>query len=291
MTPALRDLHSLADCERVVDLQVVVWGDGMDLVPASVLLVSAKRGGILIGAFNGDELTGFVWSMPGWRGETQSHWSHMLAVAPASRGAGLGVALKLAQREQALRQGAELIEWTFDPLQAPNAHLNFVGLGTVASEYLVDVYGQLDGPLHRGTPTDRLIAEWWISRPHVERRLAARGAGTAPSALGVARSAELLDAPVVIETGEHGGWLAPGEVRPDSASRRVLLPVPPRFSEMQRQDTALALAWRHATRQAFQACFARGYRAVDFFLDRDRGGGRYLLAADAGADLTPGATP
>jgi len=289
VTPALRDLRSLADCERVVDLQVVVWGDGMDLVPASVLLVSAKRGGILIGAFDGDELTGFVWSMPGWRGETQSHWSHMLAVAPASRGAGLGVALKLAQREQARRQGTELIEWTFDPLQAPNAHLNFVGLGTVAGEYLVDVYGQLDGPLHRGTPTDRLIAEWWISRPHVERRLAAREA--APSALGVTRSAELLDVPVVIETGGQGGWQAPGSVSLDSASRRVLVPVPPRFGEMQQQDTALALAWRHATRQAFQAYFARGYRAVDFFLDRNRGGGRYLLAADAGAALTPEATP
>lgn len=275
MTPALRDLHSLADCERVVDLQVVVWGDGMDLVPASVLLVSAKRGGILIGAFNGDELTGFVWSMPGWRGETQSHWSHMLAVAPASRGAGFGVALKLAQREQALRQGAELIEWTFDPLQAPNAHLNFVGLGTVASEYLVDVYGQLDGPLHRGTPTDRLIAEWWISSPHVERRLAAREAS--PSALGVARSAELLDAPVVIETGEQGGWLVPGQVDTANTARRVLVPVPPRFGAMQQEDTGLALAWRHATREAFRAYFAREYRALDFFLDRQKGGGRYLL--------------
>jgi chorismate synthase len=287
VTPALRDLHSLADCERVVDLQVVVWGDGMDLVPASVLLVSAKRAGILIGAFSGDELTGFVWSMPGWRGGTQSHWSHMLAVAPAARGAGLGVALKLAQRERALGQGAELIEWTFDPLQAPNAHLNFVGLGAVASEYLVDVYGQLDGPLHRGTPTDRLIAEWWIARPHVERRLAAR-AGKAASALGVARSAELVDTPVAIETIAHGGWLAPGQLTTDNRARRVLVPVPARFSEMQQQDTELALAWRHATRQVFGAYFARGYRAVDFFLDRDRGGGRYLLAA--GADLTPGAT-
>jgi predicted GNAT superfamily acetyltransferase len=271
VTPVLRDLSSLTDCERVVDLQVVVWGAGMDLVPASVLLVSAKRGGILVGAFEGAALAGFVWSMPGWRGGTQSHWSHMLAVAPAARGGGLGIALKLAQRERALVQGTELV----DPLQAPNAHLNFAGLGAVASEYLIDVYGPLDGPLHRGTPTDRLVAEWWISRPHVERRLAAREASR--SALGVARSAELLEAPVVIDTAQQGRWLVPGPVDTANTSRRVLVPIPPRFGEMQQEDTGLALAWRHATREAFRAYFAREYRALDFFLDREKGGGRYLL--------------
>ena len=268
----LRDLKTLDECRAVVDLQVAVWGHDMETVPAGLLLVSAKRGGILIGADEDGRLAGFVWSMPGLRGDVRTHWSHMLAVLPDYRGRGLGEALKLAQRERALGQGVDLVEWTFDPLQAANAHLNFVGLGAIASEYLVNVYGQLSGPLHRGTPTDRLIAEWWIGRPHVERRLAAR------SALGVARSVEVLDAPLAIEAGQEGDWLAAGPVRPDLDARRVRIPVPPRFGEMQQRETDLALAWRLATRRAFQAYFARGYRAVDFFLDRDRGGGEYLVA-------------
>jgi predicted GNAT superfamily acetyltransferase len=57
----------------------------------------------------------------------------------------------------------------------------------------------------------------------------------------------------------------------------VLIPIPSRFSEMQTSETQLALAWRSASRTAFQAYFSRGYVAVDFFLNRERGSGVYLL--------------
>ena len=194
---------------------------------------------------------------------------------PKRESRGLGRELKLAQRQRAIEQGVELIEWTFDPLQAPNAHLNFVGLGCVASTYLIDAYGSMSGPLHRGTPTDRLIAEWHIKSPHVERRLAQR------SAL-VARSADVRDAPSLVEARAGETWTACEAVHPRENAPRVLLPVPPRFSEMQQQETDLALQWRHCVRDAFAWAFERGYRAVDFYLDRERGGGAYLLAMDDG---------
>ena len=46
----IRDLTTLEDCVRVVALQKDVWGydDGEDVVPPPVLIVSVKRGGILI---------------------------------------------------------------------------------------------------------------------------------------------------------------------------------------------------------------------------------------------------
>jgi len=278
MSYEFRDLTSLDECRAVVDLQIAVWGGGMDVVPASVLLVSAKRGGILVGAADAGRLVGFVWSMPGWREGVATHWSHMMGVLPGARGRGLGAALKREQRDRALAQGAELVEWTFDPLQATNAHLNFASLGVTAAAYLVDVYGPMEGPLHRGTPTDRLIAEWWIRRPHVERRLARR------SGVGPIRSAEIRDAPAALEAVPSAGWLRSGAVTAGHAARRVRIPVPGRFSEMQQQATDLALGWRMATREAFQAYFALGYQAVDFLLDRETGGGEYLLARadDAG---------
>lgn len=165
MTPPIRDLRELAACRAVVDLQVDVWGPNAEIVPASVLLVTVKRGGILLGAYDGSSMVGFVWSIPGWREGRPTQWSHMLGVAPAWRGRGLGEALKLAQRERALSLGVELIEWTFDPLQAVNAHLNLHRLGAVARVYQPNLYGEMDSPLMHGTPTDRLVAEWWISRP------------------------------------------------------------------------------------------------------------------------------
>lgn len=269
----LRDITDLAGCRAAVALQEQVWGQGSEIVPASVLLVSAKRGGILIGAFDEAGLAGFVWSMPGVRDGVRTHWSHMLGVRADARRHGLGRRLKLAQRDRALEQGIDQIEWTFDPLQAPNAHLNFTLLGCVASSYLTDVYGEMPGPLHRGTATDRLVAEWNIRTPHVERRIALldnRGVGPI-------RSAEILTAPPALTTAVAGEWMTVANVDLNLDARRVLVPIPPRFTEMQERALNPARDWRSATREVFATYFARAYRAVDFLRDAE-GGGQYVLS-------------
>jgi predicted GNAT superfamily acetyltransferase len=46
---------------------------------------------------------------------------------------------------------------------------------------------------------------------------------------------------------------------------------------MQQREPDLARAWRQATREVFTAYFGRGYRAVDFHLNREQGGGAYQL--------------
>ncbi|HXT68520.1 MAG TPA: hypothetical protein VN700_02115 [Vicinamibacterales bacterium] len=280
MTPAdveIRDLTSLEDCRAVVAIQKEVWGRDGETVPASVLFVSAKRGGILLGAA-APGLAGFVWSMPGVRDGVRTHWSHMLGVLPGHREQRLGERLKWAQRQRAIAQGAEIIEWTFDPLQAANAHFNLNVLGGVGASYGVDIYGALSGPLHRGTPTDRLIVEWRIRDPHVLRRFEARQR-SGPAGL-VARSAEVLAAPAALDTFERDGWIHPQPAASRPADRRLLLPIPPRFLEMQQQATSVALSWRLAVRDVMTDALGRGYRAVDFLLDRERGGGTYVLAKD-----------
>jgi predicted GNAT superfamily acetyltransferase len=271
----IRDITDVSGCRRVVSLQIEVWGQDGEIVPASVLVASAKRGGLLIGAYDGDDLAGFVWSMPGWRDGMPTHWSHMLGVRPGARGAGIGERLKVAQRERALSAGIDLIEWTFDPLQAQNAYLNISVLGCIASTYRVDAYGEMSGPLHRGTPTDRLVAEWWIRAPHVIRRMANRTADS--GTLTGIRGVDLRQAPKTIAVDEAGKWHRSGSPDTGLDAPRVLLPVPPRFSEMQQQATEIALAWRLAARTVFTAYFARDYRVVDFLRNPDDGGA-YLLS-------------
>lgn len=269
----IRDYRTLDECRRIVDLETAIWGytDSEDLVPAIILFLAAKRGGILIAAEREDgSVDGFAFSMASIVGGRPAQWSHMMGVVAAARASGLGRALKLAQRERALAMGLDLIEWTFDPLQAVNAHLNFAKLGVIATTYEVNIYGDSSSALHRGTPTDRLIAEWWIRRPHVERRI---GAGRL-----VARDRGALDAIALNPPVPGGEWEAPGAPVPMPAgAQRVLIHVPARFTEMQQSQPDLALAWRLQTRELFTACFARGYRAVDFLRHRD-GGGAYLLA-------------
>jgi predicted GNAT superfamily acetyltransferase len=271
----IRPLTTLEECREVAALERAVWGytDAEDVVPPPVLIVSIKRGGILLGAFDAaGAMKGFVYAIPGIKDGRLTQWSHMLGVTEDARNTGLGLRLKLAQRERALAMGIELIEWTFDPLQALNAHLNFAKLGVVVEEYEENIYGASSSPLHHGSPTDRFVAEWRLTAPHVERRIAARG-------VGLVRDASVGSAPLVNRAVAAGGSLAPGDADLTLTDRRLLVEVPGHYAAMLAREPALALEWRLSTRRIFQHYLGHGYRVVDFFLASDRSRGQYLLAA------------
>ncbi len=272
----IRELTNLEECRQVAALERDVWGyaDAEDVVPPPVLTVSIKRGGILIGGF--DErgaMKGFVYSIPAVKNGRLTQWSHMLGVAADARESGLGRRLKLAQRERALAMGIDLIEWTFDPLQAPNAHLNFARLGIVVEEYEENIYGDSSSPLHRGSPTDRFVAEWRLTAPQVERRIAADG-------MALIRDAGVGSAPLVNPSIERSKRLEPGPADLSLDARRLLVEIPVGYSQMLVEHPALALEWRLAARAIFQHYFSHGYRAVDFFLSRASSRGHYLLAPE-----------
>jgi predicted GNAT superfamily acetyltransferase len=146
-----------------------------------------------------------------------------------------------------------------------NAHLNFSKIGVVAEEYEVNVYGNSTSPLHRGNPTDRLVAEWWIDAPRPERVHASNA--------------------VAVNRLESGGPQAPWatciDVDLTCKEERVSIDIPIGFGAMLAQAPDLALAWRMATRDLFIAYLSSGYRVVDFLLDRKAGKGSYLLTREA----------
>ena len=269
----IRDLKTIDDFRRVVDLEHAVWGytDSADTVTVPVFIFTVKRGATLIGAFDADDrMVGFAYAVVGMKDGRPMLWSHMTGVLPDYRG-GLGYRLKLEQRARALAQGYELIEWTFDPMQAMNAHLNFAKLGGVVEEYAENFYGESTSALHRGTPTDRLVVSWRIGEPHVVRRL------EQTSGL-QARSHEVEEAPVANVTAIDGEWRVVKSLDLSVVERRVWVEIPTGFTQMQQQAPERALQWRLHVRQMFQSYFSKGYRAVDFVLQREAGFGRYLLA-------------
>jgi predicted GNAT superfamily acetyltransferase len=175
-TIRIAHVTELADFERCVAIQMAVWGysDG-DLIPRRVFIVAQRIGGQVIGAYAGETLVGFAMSLPGYRdGHAYLH-SHMLAVLPEYRNAGLGRRMKLAQRDDALARGFNLMEWTFDPLEIKNAHLNIARLGAISRRYIPDFYGASTSPLQGGLPTDRLVAEWWLNSERVRHKLGTGG--------------------------------------------------------------------------------------------------------------------
>src|SRR5690606_22156217 len=83
-----------------------------------------------------------------------------------ARSQGLGRRLKEYQRAKVAAIGVESIYWSYDPLLAPNAHLNLEIIGAVVREYAVDLYAPAESSeLHRGLGSDRLVVEWTPSRP------------------------------------------------------------------------------------------------------------------------------
>jgi predicted GNAT superfamily acetyltransferase len=242
----IRDLKTQAELQACVALQRDTWGANFsEVVPVAMLQVVQYIGGIAAGAFDArDELVGFVFGISGIehsaRGLVPVHWSDMLAVRKEVRNRGIGEQLKRYQRDALLAFGVEKIYWTFDPLDAKNAYVNFVRLGVIAREYRQDMYGETASPLHEGIGTDRLIAIWPIATNRVEERLA--------------------------------------KIRRLPESRHVArVDVPTDIHEINAREPGVAQQWRARTRAAFQELLGQGYVVVDFV--REATHGSYLLVA------------
>src|SRR5437016_7474137 len=138
----IREIDRLSEMREVETLQKDVWGcDDLDVVPLTMFVATREVGAVLIGAYDGPSLVGFVYGFPGYENGQVVHHSHMLAVRPSYRNFNLGYKLKLGQRERVLSQDIRRITWTFDPLQSLNAYFNFGKLGVVADNYMINFYG------------------------------------------------------------------------------------------------------------------------------------------------------
>jgi predicted GNAT superfamily acetyltransferase len=168
----IEPLTELSQFDQCVGLEEAIWGyDPNDMIPRKMFLLASRIGGQVLGAFDGDVLAGFAMALPGYRNGHAYLHSHMVGVLPQHRNRGIAKALKLAQRDDALARGIELMEWTFDPLEIKNAHLNIARLGVIVRRYKRNVYGSSSSPLQGGLPTDRVYAEWWLRSKRVKQTL------------------------------------------------------------------------------------------------------------------------
>jgi predicted GNAT superfamily acetyltransferase len=256
----IADVTKLADFEQCVDVQIAVWGysDG-DLIPKRVFVVAKAIGGQVIGAFEGKAMVGFAMSLPGYRdGKAYLH-SHMLAVLPAYRNSGLGRRMKVAQRDDALKKGFERIEWTFDPLEIKNAHLNIARLGAIVRRYMPDFYGPSTSPLQGSLPTDRLVAEWWLRSERVGRVLGELSNGNPQ---------------VASKVGGKG-------------VERIAVPAAVYEWKRNPEQRSLALTLQTTTRLALLDAFARGL-AVTGYERSPQEDGCFVLEPLSEVDLGPG---
>jgi predicted GNAT superfamily acetyltransferase len=233
-------LTELEQFDRCVELQNTVWSyDLSGMMTQKVFLLASQIGGQVLGAFEGDTLVGYAMGLPGMRNGHAYLHSHHLAVLPEWRNAGVGRRLKLAQRDDAIARGFDLMEWTFDPLEIKNSYLNFAKLGAISRRYRHNFYGASSSPLHGGLPTDRIYAEWWLKSGRVTQALA-------------------------------------GNASPFRVSERVQVPAAVYEWKSSDDERYKALALQARNAEALESAFERGLSVLGYERD-EQGDGTFLL--------------
>jgi predicted GNAT superfamily acetyltransferase len=274
--------RNLADYGTCLDIQREVWRfEDIDIVPIATLLAINHCGGILLGAYTQPgKMIGFVCSMLGMENGGLIQHSHMLAVRNAYRNADVGYRLKLAQRKEALKRKIRVIDWTFDPMQPLNAYFNMGKLGACAGTYKENYYGETTSDLHRGLPTDRLVARWDLDSKSVEKRL-----DDGPPRRDLRAGLRKID--VINQLREVApGMASSSPARLDCAAQRFLFEVPHNLSDIKNRDLGIAVDWQRKMRQVFRNYFKRGYAVTDFWISKDRGHPRafYFLDRKSNSD-------
>ena len=232
-------LSTQPEFKRAVELQKEIWGFAeIELLPARLFVVATKIGGQALGAFDGERMIAFCLAIPGLKagGKGYLH-SHMLGVLPEYNNRGVGRMLKLAQREEALQRGIDLIEWTFDPLELKNAYFNIEKLGAIIRRYVPNQYGTTSSFLHGGLPTDRCTAEWWIDSDRANAAVNGRP----------------MSRPAI----------------------EASIEVPTAIAELRKSDPKQAREIQQAIGERFQKLFGMGLAVIGF--ERSEGTGSYLL--------------
>ena len=188
----IRECVTIDEFDKCVRLQREVFGlPDLEISPRRHLIVSRQAGGWTLGAFAGGaggRLVGFVHHLVALRPKDEIiGYSHMMAVHELYQNRGVGARLKWAQRERATAEGRKYIKWTWDPMQARNAHFNLNRLGVVVHTYAENFYGtdyvtdpEQKTEAGRGLDSDRLLATWQLLSPRVSD-LAGGGAVSPPS--------------------------------------------------------------------------------------------------------------
>jgi predicted GNAT superfamily acetyltransferase len=243
----VRELSSVEEARRAAALIDHIWGETRIITP-ELLRAIATHGGLVLGAFREEQMVGAQMAFVGLvDGETILH-SHVTGVSPEAQHAGVGFALKDAQRRWCLDHRIDAVTWTFDPLIARNAFFNLHKLGAVAVRFLPDFYGPMDDAFNAGEPTDRLEVRWEVGTERVERAMSGHPDATDPSG-----------ADVVLED-EDGRPSA----RPEASGAQLILRIPADYLALRRDDPAAARSWRQAVGRTLAEAMSRGYVAVDF---------------------------
>lgn len=241
----IRECETHDDFRQCIALEREVWRDeDIDIMPIRMYMISRNCGGPTFGAFDEQgKLVGVAHMLPALVEGNIAFHSHLVSVSEAFRDKNIGFGIKLAQREHAIKAGVRMMYWTFDPLQSRNAHFNINKLGVIIRRYGINYYGQnVSTVFDAEIPSDRVVAQWWISSEHVAKTLAG--------------------------------------AKPRVDEVRATVSIPDDISAVRASSVEAHFKWRLKNREEFQSAFAKGLIVRGFERDREAGLSSYLFGSD-----------
>ncbi|MBP1993795.1 GNAT family N-acetyltransferase [Paenibacillus eucommiae] len=294
-----RTITEIPELHEAVQLQLTTWGQE-SVTSMAQMAAAILHGGVVFGAFEGSRMVGFCYGFAGFKGgDVREAYvgSHMMAIHPDYRDRGIGMNLKLKQREWAMEYGYAKIVWTFDPFETRNAYLNLCKLGGTVSQYIPSFYGKDKLQL----PSDRFVVEWELASERVvssieqlesragEKSASASSFSAYPSLLTCDRDGERFtevrrsevnfenvlraqakdgyEVKAGVDSGLGGGYGDSGISGFSGKASGFLIPVPSSAHQLKNEQTELFIHWQSELRQLCTEAFACGYRVVSFIRD------------------------
>ncbi|WP_077358687.1 GNAT family N-acetyltransferase [Virgibacillus halodenitrificans] len=255
----IRQLTTMSELHEMQKVEAVVWQ--MDPIPVHQTFTALHHGGIILGAFEEDQMVGFLYSFAGFDGKASYLCSHMMGMLPGYRMNGLGEALKFKQAEIARTLGYDMITWTYDPLESRNAYVNLHKLGAVGAIYHPNHYGDMDDELNHGLPTDRFQIQWKLGEKKKKQ------------------DASLDRELVLLDGGSDGEPMMKKNLETvdvaDSSTYFVAIPAD--FQTMKQTNFTLAKSWRLETGKVFKKLFDHGFQARDLLRMKEEAYSYYVF--------------
>jgi predicted GNAT superfamily acetyltransferase len=238
---------SAGEAAQIPLLQKEIWGSSPEfLYPADMHSTEFDLGSSLVARVDG-QLAAFLFGFHKFDGPPlPANWttrfqgdlrleSQTLGVLPDFRGMGIANLLKRVQGEQAWQAGIGVVNWTADPLQFPNAALNFGRLRALAFDFYPNLY-PFRNELNR-VPASRFGLTWLVGSERVQNVSWTQGRALMldlsyhPEVQRVNRGFDKLD------------FEADGDY--------IGIEIPGNWTEVQQQNESDALQWREATDRLF----------------------------------------
>jgi predicted GNAT superfamily acetyltransferase len=159
----IKKIHTYNELKAAAAIRRELWPNDGEVALDHMKFIS-DHGGVILGAFQDDQMVGYVYSFPGYQPNKVYLILQNIGVLPSYQHQKIGESLMQFLKEEARTLGYKEIIWTYEPLESVNAYVYLHKMGAVSSDYLKNCYEDDEN----GLSVDRFLTRWDLTHPNQE---------------------------------------------------------------------------------------------------------------------------